>query len=103
MMARLLHAEWTKFRTVRGWVIGALIVVLATVGVGLLAHESCSINGSACTLPLGPRGEAVADTFYFVRQPLPGNGTITVRVTALTGFYSPGATRSKPARAASRT
>jgi hypothetical protein len=53
MMARLLHAEWTKFRTVRGWVIGAFIVVLATVGVGLLAHQSCSINGSACTLPLG--------------------------------------------------
>jgi ABC-type transport system involved in multi-copper enzyme maturation permease subunit/regulation of enolase protein 1 (concanavalin A-like superfamily) len=90
MMARLLHAEWTKFRTVRSWVIGALIVVLATVGVGLLAHQSCSINGSACTLPLGPGGEAVSDTFYFVRQPLPGNGTITVRVTSLTGFYSPG-------------
>jgi hypothetical protein len=90
MMARLLHAEWTKFRTVRGWVIGALVVVLATVGVGLLAHESCSYNGSACTLPLGPGGEAVADNFYFARQPLPGNGTITVRVTSLTGFYSPG-------------
>ena len=86
-MARLLHAEWTKFRTVRGWVIGAFIVVLATVGVGLLGHDSCgSDGGTGCTLPLGPGGEAVSDTFYFVRQPLPGNGTITVRVTALRGY-----------------
>jgi len=23
--AQLLHAEWTKFRTVRGWVIGVII------------------------------------------------------------------------------
>ena len=22
---RLVHAEWTKFRTVRGWVIGAIV------------------------------------------------------------------------------
>ena len=86
MMARLLHAEWTKFRTVRGWVIGVLLVVLATVGVGLLGHDSCGRNGvNGCTLPLGPGGEAVADTFYFVHQPLRGNGTITVRVTSLTG------------------
>ena len=34
---QLLHAEWTKFRTVRGWVIGALIGVLAMAGLGLLA------------------------------------------------------------------
>ncbi|MGH3278982.1 MAG: hypothetical protein ACRDNW_07580, partial [Trebonia sp.] len=87
-MARLLHAEWTKFRTVRGWVTGTLIVILATVGIGLIAHQSCSYNGSACTLPTGPGGEAVADTFYFVHQPLPGNGTITARVTSLTGFSS---------------
>ena len=27
----------------------------------------------------------MTDNFYFVRQPLAGNGTITVRVTSLTG------------------
>ena len=32
-----LHAELTKFRTVRGWIIGALVGVLAMAGVGLLA------------------------------------------------------------------
>ena len=26
----LLRAEWTKFRTVRGWVIGILIAALVT-------------------------------------------------------------------------
>ena len=89
MMGRLLHAEWTKFRTVRGWVAGAFVVVLATVGLGLLGHDSCGgPNGSGCTLPLGPGGEAVADTFYFVHQPLRGNGTITVRVTSLAGTPS---------------
>ena len=32
-----LRAEFTKFRTVRGWIIGALVGVLAMAGVGLLA------------------------------------------------------------------
>ncbi len=41
-------------------------------------------------MPIGPGGEAVTDAFYFVRQPLPGNGTITVRVTSLTGTYTQG-------------
>jgi ABC-type transport system involved in multi-copper enzyme maturation permease subunit len=30
----------------------------------------------------------VSDTFYFVRQPLTGDGSITVRMTSLTGRYS---------------
>jgi hypothetical protein len=29
--AQLLHAEWTKFRTVRGWVIGAVAAALLIV------------------------------------------------------------------------
>ena len=32
-----LRAEWTKFRTVRGWVIGTLVAVLVMAGIGLLA------------------------------------------------------------------
>ena len=53
---------------------------------GLLNHDNCSTgNNTACTLPLGPGGEAVSDSFYFVHQPLAGNGSITVRVTSLTG------------------
>jgi ABC-type transport system involved in multi-copper enzyme maturation permease subunit len=87
-MIATIHAERTKYWTVRGWVIGMLIAILATLGVGLLGNnDSCS---GSCTLPLGPGGEAVNDVFYFAHQPLSGNGTLTVRVTSLTGLVHPG-------------
>jgi ABC-type transport system involved in multi-copper enzyme maturation permease subunit len=90
---RLVRAEWTKFRTVRGWVIAILLAPLLIVGVGFLTHSGCSITGAngqsvACPAPpTGPGGEAVVDSFYFAHQTLTGNGTITVRVTSLTGKY----------------
>jgi ABC-type transport system involved in multi-copper enzyme maturation permease subunit len=90
--AEMLRAEWTKFRTVRGWVIGITVAALVTVLVGLLSAagslSSCSINGRPCHIvhPVGPGGDAVTDTFYFVHRPLPGNGSITARVTSLTGL-----------------
>jgi ABC-type transport system involved in multi-copper enzyme maturation permease subunit len=103
--ARLLNAEWTKFRTVRGWVVGILVAGLLTiVPVVLLQPPQCaqSVSGqgpggqtiapqtTACPGPLlGPGGEAVTDSFYFVHQALPGDGTITVRVTALAGLQPP--------------
>jgi len=95
--AQLLRAEWTKFRTVRGWVIGMIAALLVIVGIGALtgANSECGIqNGPnspslACPPPAaGPSGGWVTDSFYFVRQPLAGNGSITVRVTSLTGRYS---------------
>jgi ABC-type transport system involved in multi-copper enzyme maturation permease subunit len=95
--AQLLRAEWTKFRTVRGWVIGMIVAMLVIVGLGALtgANSECGIqNGPnapslACPPPAtGPGGQWVTDSFYFVRQPLTGNGSITVRVTSLTGLYS---------------
>ena len=99
--AQLLHAEWTKFRTVRGWTITVAVAVLVMVGFGTLAAwsttSSCTLNGgqartgAACmpTFPLGPGGEPVSDSFYFVRQPLAGDGSITVLVTSLTGLLPP--------------
>jgi ABC-type transport system involved in multi-copper enzyme maturation permease subunit len=96
--AQLLHAEWTKFRTVRGWVIGLAVAALVMLGLGLFSagasSSSCQStsggptrSGQGCFTapPVGPGGEAVSDSFYFVRQPLAGNGSITVRVTSLTG------------------
>jgi ABC-type transport system involved in multi-copper enzyme maturation permease subunit len=82
--ARVLHAEWTKFRTVRGWVLGLIIAALAMAALGLAPGQG-SCNVAACTPPVGPGGELVSDSYYFVHQPLSGNGSITVRVTALTG------------------
>jgi ABC-type transport system involved in multi-copper enzyme maturation permease subunit len=99
--ARALRAEWTKFRTVRGWVVGALVAVLVMAGIGLLASGGGGSNcqaagangqsggGGGCghiSFTLGPGGEPVTDSFYFVRQPLAGDGSVTVRVTSLTGL-----------------
>ncbi len=92
----LVRAELTKLRTVRGWVVGILLAPLLTVAVGFLySHATCSVTGqdgqsAACPAPpTGPGGEAVTDVFYFAQQTLTGNGTITARVTSLTGEYSP--------------
>jgi ABC-type transport system involved in multi-copper enzyme maturation permease subunit len=104
----VLRAEWTKFRTVRGWSIGlAGAVVLTVIFTFLVAngtHEGGCYGppppgsgpnspGSGCYVghpfvPTGPDGEAVADTYYFVSQPLTRNGTITAQVTSLTGVTS---------------
>ena len=93
--AHLLRAEWTKFRTVRGWVIGMVAAALVIVLLGLLSasgsHDSCDggpVETTCPAVPLGPDGEAVADQFTFMHQPLVGNGSITVRVTSLTGIIT---------------
>jgi hypothetical protein len=90
-------AEWTKFRTVRGWVIGLLVAGLLVVGVGLLGHSECggivgnnvTTGGAGCARPLGPGGEAVTDSFYFVHRPLGPGGSLTARVTSMTGTAEP--------------
>ena len=101
--ARLLHAEWTKFRTVRGWIIGMIIAALLAAGIGLLTaggtQSSCQQagvggqvrHGAGCapSFPAGPGGEPVLDSFYFVRQPLTGDGSLTVRLTSMTGLLPP--------------
>nr|WP_237417783.1 ABC transporter permease subunit [Actinomadura rayongensis] len=88
-----MHAEWTKFRTVRGWVVGALVAFLATVLVGLLGTGGTKLpHGSAEPLPVGPGGEAVSDTFFFVHRTLTGDGSLTVRLASLTGADGAGLT-----------
>jgi ABC-type transport system involved in multi-copper enzyme maturation permease subunit len=102
--AQLLHAEWTKLRTVRGWLIGLLVAVALTVGLGLLSggggQSACGSQGAArpaqpqvCqkppSPPTGPGGEPVTDSFYFVHQQLTGDGGITVRISSLTGLIPP--------------
>jgi ABC-type transport system involved in multi-copper enzyme maturation permease subunit len=98
---QLLRAEWTKLRTVRGWLIGLAVAALLVVGLGALtgANSVCSVArvtpqnpnpaDQACPAPpTGPGGQWVTDSFYFVRQPLASDGSLTVRLTSLTGLYS---------------
>ena len=88
---RLVRAEWTKFRTVRGWVIAMLVTIVAITAFVFVASDvssSCvaSSGPSACPVqPTGPGGVPVLDAFYFARQPVTGSGTITVQMTSLTG------------------
>jgi ABC-type transport system involved in multi-copper enzyme maturation permease subunit len=95
----LVHAEWTKFRTVRGWVIAVLVTIVA-IGAGAFlgadvsggcggGHVASSgASAAACPAqPTGPGGVPVQDVFYFAHQPVTGNGTITVQMTSLTGQF----------------
>src|SRR5271154_4776577 len=79
----LVHAEWTKFRTVRGWVIAVLVTILAITALAFLFCDisaGCAVSSGAggtasaasCppAPPTGPGGEPVQDAFYFLHQPL---------------------------------
>jgi ABC-type transport system involved in multi-copper enzyme maturation permease subunit len=105
----LLHAEWTKFRTVRGWVVGMIVAGLLIIAVNLIPGGECgglqsggqvTLGGPGCALTLGPGGQAVTDSFYFVHQPMASTGSITVRVTSMTGSYSPGGAPGQEAKSA---
>jgi ABC-type transport system involved in multi-copper enzyme maturation permease subunit len=93
--AQLLHAEWTKFRTVRGWVTGMAAAALMVVLFAVLAGISSDQHGRPA-VPVGPGGEPVTDSFYFVHRPLAGNGSITVSVSALRAHIPTGLTGLQP-------
>jgi hypothetical protein len=106
---QLLHSEWTKFRTVRGWVISMLLGGLLIIAVNFIPGGQCggmqpngqiSPGGPGCEVTLGPTGQAVTDSFYFVHQPMTANGSITVRVTSMTGSYSSGGAPGQQATSA---
>ncbi|MFI6478330.1 hypothetical protein ACIBH1_10380 [Nonomuraea sp. NPDC050663] len=94
----MIRAAWTTFVTSRARLIGLITVTLITLAAGLtLAATSNATCGTfdlktrtevpePCPAPiLGPGGQAVQDHFSFVHQPLRGDGSLTVRVTAMTG------------------
>ena len=111
----VLRAEWTKFRTVRGWGIGVIVALaLSVVFTFLVANGqhsgSCtgpSPSQATCQaghpfVPTGPDGQAVADAYYFVERPLTGNATITAQVISLSGRTSTGPANVAPSLSASR-
>jgi hypothetical protein len=88
---QLLHAEWTKLRTVRRWSLTLLASVLVTVLISLFSASSSGLDiaGGGSSAPSGPGGQSVRDDFTFVHRTLPADGSITARVTGPTGV-SPG-------------
>ncbi len=93
---QLLRSEWTKLRTVRGWVIALILAAALTAVIPIAlagtatsndpvtcAHGICQAEGQ--TVATGPAGGAVIDNFDFVHQALAGNGSITARVADLHG------------------
>lgn len=111
----VIHAEWTKFRTVRGWLIGLAVVpvltVVLTYAIANGNHSNyCTGSGPAdqvChegtpSAPTGPDGEAVTDSYYLVSGALGGNGTVTARVMSLTGRVSARPSNAAPSLQATR-
>ncbi|MBB5625918.1 ABC transporter permease subunit [Sphaerisporangium krabiense] len=92
---QVLHAEWTKFRSVRGWVLAMVAVAPMVVLVALLAGVSSDQRG-APAVPVGPGGAPVTDSFYFVHRPLTGDGGITVSVSALRSAVPTGPADLRP-------
>ena len=96
----LVRAEWTKLRTVRGWVVGLVLAAVLTVGLGMLgpagSQIACGHVGgdptAKCHIPGPPHdaaGQEINDSATFVHRTLSGDGTITARLTAFDGKYSP--------------
>jgi hypothetical protein len=56
----MIGAEWVKFRTVRGWILAAVIAAVAIAGFGIAGGAQGSCNQAACTQLVGPGGEAVS-------------------------------------------
>jgi len=100
--AQLVRAEFTKFRTVRAWVLTLGVAALLMVGFAWLTspHVGICVVGpesrpicstpSVPPVPVGPGGEPVVDTFSFLRKPMIGNGSLTVEVTSLTDAVASG-------------
>ena len=63
-------------------IAAALLTALAVVAIASTANGKQN-SAANPIVAIGPGGEAVTDSFYFVRQPLDRNGSITARVTSL--------------------
>ncbi|SEE03542.1 hypothetical protein [Streptomyces sp. TLI_105] len=81
-----VHREWTGFRR-PGRLIAMATAALAVIALGLLYafgnHASC--DGPCPAAPTGPDGSLVHDQFSFLHRDLGRHGSITVRLTSMTG------------------
>ncbi|MGR7002291.1 AAA family ATPase [Yinghuangia aomiensis] len=91
---QLLHAEWTKLRTVRRWSLTLLGAVLATILASLLSAQGNQTSGGEDTIAVSADGTTVRDNFRFVHQSLTGDGSVTVRVAGI--VPAPGRNADRP-------
>lgn len=106
-----LAAEWLKFRTVRGWLVGLVVaaglMVTFTFVVANGHHQGTCTDTGVCQsghpyVPTGPDGQAVADSYQYYAQTLTGDGTLTARLDALSGLVSTGPANQAPTLANTR-
>ena len=108
-LSAALRAEWTKFRTVRGWIVGmalmaGLLVLFAYLTANGMHSGTCTTGPDGAPVcgmghpyvPIGPGGEAVADSYYLVSRQLTADSTLTVRVDRLSGVTSSGPANAAP-------
>lgn len=89
-----LRQEWRTLRS-RGRILALAFAALVTILLGLLAaagiRSSCSegnVEVACPTDPIGPHGQAVSDQFFVAYRPLGPNGSITARMTSMTGIIT---------------
>jgi hypothetical protein len=73
-MRRLLRAEWTKFRSVRRWMIATVVGAILTVVMTTFFASESSTNANDVPPYL--------DQFHFAHQTLTGDGSVTARVVS---------------------
>ena len=78
-MMRLIRSEWTKFRSVRRWVIASAAGAVLAIVLSTFFATSGSTNAND--------GPQYVDQFHFVHQPLTGDGTIVAQVTSQDGSH----------------
>ncbi|GAB3979391.1 hypothetical protein V1634_16615 [Plantactinospora veratri] len=82
----LLRREWAAFRR-PGRLIALGAAALAVIGLGLLyaSGNRASCPGSCPAVPVAGDGATVSDRFWFLHRDLGREGSITVRMTGMTG------------------
>lgn len=82
----LLRREWTAFRR-PGRLISLAAAVLTVIALGLLsaAGNNSSCDGECPAVPIAGDGSVVSDRFWFLHRDLGRDGSITVRMTSMTG------------------
>ncbi|MET9020983.1 hypothetical protein ABZV93_13445 [Actinopolymorpha sp. NPDC004070] len=82
----LLQREWAAFRR-PGRLIALATAALTVIALGLVSSlgNRSSCNGPCPSDPVAGDGSTVSDTFWFLHRDLGPEGSITVRMTSMTG------------------